>query len=30
VHELSAAETKRKVLIEQIDLRLVPGREGFQ
>ena len=30
VHELSAAETKRKALIEQIDLRLVPGREGFQ
>ena len=29
-HELTAAETKRKALIEQIDLRLVPDREGLQ
>jgi hypothetical protein len=27
-HELSAAETKRKALIEQIDLRLVLDRNG--
>jgi hypothetical protein len=30
MHELTAAETKRKALIEQIDLRLVPDREGLQ
>lgn len=29
-HELGAAETTRKALIEQIDLRLLPGGEGFQ
>jgi hypothetical protein len=29
-HELTAAEIKRKALIEQIDLRLVPDREGLQ
>ena len=29
-HELSATETKRKALIEQIDLRLVPDRDGRQ
>ena len=26
VHELTAAETKRKALIEQVDLRFVPDR----
>jgi len=30
MHELTAAETKRKALIEQIDLQLVPDREGLQ
>src|SRR6516165_11027004 len=30
VHELTTAEAKRKALIEQIDLRLVPDREGLQ
>ena len=30
VHELTTAEAKRKALIEQIDLRLVPDREGPQ
>ena len=29
-HELTAAEIKRKELIEQIDLRLVPDREGLR
>jgi hypoxanthine-guanine phosphoribosyltransferase len=29
-HELTAAETKRKALIEQIDLRLVPDRDSLQ
>jgi hypoxanthine-guanine phosphoribosyltransferase len=28
--ELTAAETKRKALIEQIDLLLVPDREGLR
>ena len=30
VHELTTVEAKRKALIEQIDLRLVPDREGLQ
>jgi hypoxanthine-guanine phosphoribosyltransferase len=30
LHDLSAAETKRTALIEQIDFRLVPDRDGFQ
>jgi hypoxanthine-guanine phosphoribosyltransferase len=29
-HELTAADTKRKALIAQIDLRLVPDRGGLQ
>jgi hypothetical protein len=30
MHELSVAETRRKALIEQIDLLLVPVNEYFQ
>jgi hypothetical protein len=30
VLELTTAEAKWNALIEQIDLRLVPGREGLQ
>ena len=29
-HELTAAEAKRTLLIEQIDLRLVSNRDGLQ
>jgi hypothetical protein len=30
LHDLGAAETKRKALIEQIDFRLVSDRDAFQ
>jgi hypothetical protein len=30
VHQLTTAEANRKALIEQINLRLVPDREGLQ